>query len=339
MSAWEELVRLRFSGDPAWLLEKRLDAARLLPDAIPGLDPATFSAPAAPKDTDGQEPVERLIAPELEAQGVVFMDLARACREREDLARRSLYAAVPASGAAPWAALSAALWTDGSLLFVPEGVSAVLPVQAQLRWGDPGAARLERTLIVLERGASAVFLEGCTAPAGLHAGLRLGAVEALVGAGATLSVMTLQAWPRTVENVALKRALVARGGSMTWLDANLGSKSTLKVPELELGPGASGRVLGGGYAGAGQKLVLGGRGGAVRLWLAEDGGSVRGEGEAEVFRYHPPTAEQASYLASRGLDARAQRRAWLSAFFAPLAGELPLEFAVEFERLLELEAS
>lgn len=338
MSAWEELVRLRFAGDPAWLLEKRLDAARLLPEAVAGLDPATLSAPAAPKDTDGQEPVSRLIAPELEEQGVVFMDLARACREREDLTRRNLYAAVPAAGPAPWAALSAALWTDGSLLFIPEGVEAALPIQAQLNWGDPGAARLERSLIVLERGASARFLEGCTAPAGLHAGLRLGAVEALVGAGATLSVLTLQAWPRTVENVALKRAVVARGGMMTWLDANLGSKTTLKVPELELAPGARGQVLAGGYAGAGQSLVLGGKGGAVRLWLAEDGGRIRREGEGEAVAYRPPAPEQADYLASRGLDARARRRAWLSAFFAPLAAELPLEFAVEFERLLELEA-
>lgn len=177
----------------------------------------------------------------------------------------------------------------------------------------------EALLIELGPKAKAVVIEGCTAPEGA-AGKRRSTVDARLGPGAELSLITLQAWPATVDSERLVRA---DGGRI--VDVSLGSRRSER--RFELGPRC--RLLAAAVAGPGQSQRLEVSGGQARLLGV---GDVEGAG-VELFR---PTNEQLGFLRARGLPEPEARRLMLSGFLEPVFRELPVEFAVELERLLEL---
>src|ERR671936_1152330 len=189
------------------------------------------------------ESVYHNIRKDLEKQGVIFVDTDTALREHPEIVKKYFGTVIPANDN-KLAALNTAVWSGGSFVYVPAGVKVEIPLQAYFRINSENAGQFERTLIIAEEGASVHYVEGCTAPVFSSNTLHSAVVEIIVKKNADVRYTTIQNWSHNVYNLVTKRAVVQEGGRMTWIDANLGSKVTMKYPSVYLvGERAHGEVL------------------------------------------------------------------------------------------------
>jgi Fe-S cluster assembly protein SufB len=325
---------------------------------------------------------------DLETRGILFCDMDTALREYPELVRRYFGTVIPA-GDNLFAALNSAVWSGGSFVYVPPGVHCELPLQAYFRINSENAGQFERTLIVADEGSQVHYVEGCSAPVYSSGSLHSAVVEIVVGAHARVTYTTIQNWSPNVYNLVTKRARVAEGGHMEWVDGNIGSRLTMKYPSVYLmGPKASGEVLTAAYAGAGQRQDTGAKmvhaapetsSRIVSKSISKDGGSatyrglVRVEpgaygckshvqcdallldeasttgtypyleiGERDAVVGHEATVskvadDQLFYLQSRGLSAEQATGMIVSGFIEPVLRRLDVEYAVEWNRLIEMQ--
>ena len=198
------------------------------------------------------ESVYHNIRKDLAAQGVVFMDTDTALKEHPEIFREHFGTVIPANDN-KLAALNTAVWSGGSFVWVPKNVHVEIPLQAYFRINSENAGQFERTMIIAEEGSSVHYVEGCTAPVFTTNALHSAVVEIIVKKDARVRYTTIQNWSHNVYNLVTKRAVVQEGGVMEWIDANLGSKVTMKYPSVYLvGERAHGEVLSVAFAGDGQ---------------------------------------------------------------------------------------
>jgi len=198
------------------------------------------------------ESVYHNIRKDLEKLGVIFMDTDTALKEHPDIVREHFGTVIPANDN-KLAALNTAVWSGGSFVWIPPGVKVDTPLQAYFRINSENAGQFERTLIIAEPGSEVHYVEGCTAPVFTTNTLHSAVVEIIVKKGARVRYTTIQNWSTNVYNLVTKRAVVQEDGVMEWIDANLGSKVTMKYPSVYLvGKRAHGEVLSVAFAGDGQ---------------------------------------------------------------------------------------
>jgi Fe-S cluster assembly protein SufB len=198
------------------------------------------------------ESVYHNIRKDLEAKGVIFCDTDTALKQHEDIVKQYFGTVIPANDN-KLAALNTAVWSGGSFVWVPPGVKVDIPLQAYFRINSESAGQFERTLIIAEEGSQVHYVEGCTAPQFSTATLHSAVVEIIVKKGARVRYTTIQNWSHNVYNLVTKRAVVQADGVMEWIDANLGSKVTMKYPSVYLvGERAHGEVLSVAFAADGQ---------------------------------------------------------------------------------------
>src|SRR5881275_2113533 len=189
---------------------------------------------------------------ELETKGVIFSDTDTALREHPEIFKEHFGTVIPAADN-KFAALNTAVWSGGSFIYVPKGVHVELPLQAYFRINTENMGQFERTLIIADEGSYVHYVEGCTAPVYSSDSLHSAVVEIVVKAGARVRYTTIQNWSNNVYNLVTKRAAVQAGGTMEWIDGNLGSKVTMKYPAVWLlGEHAKGETLSVAMAGPGQ---------------------------------------------------------------------------------------
>jgi len=325
---------------------------------------------------------------DLEKLGVIFLGMDEALSKHPDLVREYFGTLIPPLDN-KFAALNSAVWSGGSFVYVPRGVSVPLPLQAYFRINARSMGQFERTLIIAEEGSFVHYVEGCTAPVYSTDSLHSAVVEIIVKRGARVRYTTIQNWSRNVYNLVTKRAWVGEDGVMEWIDGNLGSKVTMKYPSVYLmGKGARGEVLSLAYADSGQHQDAGAkaihaapytssvitsksisRGGgrtSYRGLLEINPGAVGSRAnvrcdalildpqsrsdtyptmkinEKQSSVAHEATVtkvgeEQLFYLQSRGLSAEEAVGMVVNGFIEPIIKVLPLEYAVELNRLIELE--
>jgi Fe-S cluster assembly protein SufD len=176
-------------------------------------------------------------------QGVLFGSLDELVRDHGELIRPHLFRAVGANFD-KFAALQAAAWSGGTLLYVSRGVTIDEPLHT-LSFLSPGATDLGRSLVILEQGAEATLLAETASADETVAGLHVGAVELLVGPGAKLRYVNLQNWATGVWHFAHHKALVDAGASLQWTIAALGSRLAKVNQHVALvGRGAAAQVNG-----------------------------------------------------------------------------------------------
>ncbi|MFO7316132.1 MAG: Fe-S cluster assembly protein SufB, partial [Bacilli bacterium] len=189
---------------------------------------------------------------ELEEKGIIFKDTDSALKENEELFKKYWGTVVPASDN-KFAALNTAVWSGGSFIYVPPGVKVETPLQAYFRINSENMGQFERTLIIVDEGASVHYVEGCTAPVYTTSSLHSAVVEIIVKKDAYCRYTTIQNWSNNVYNLVTKRTVVEANGTMEWIDGNIGSKLTMKYPACILkGEGARGMTLSIALAGKGQ---------------------------------------------------------------------------------------
>mgnify|MGYP001514203885 FL=1 len=190
--------------------------------------------------------------------GVVYTDMESALKgPYADMVRKHFMKLVTPHDH-KFAALHGAVWSGGSFVYVPPGVSVEIPLQSYFRLNAPGAGQFEHTLIIVDEGAYLHFIEGCSAPKYNIANLHAGCVELFVGKNAKLRYSTIENWSKNMYNLNTKRALVEEGGTIEWVSGSFGSHVSYLHPRSILkGRGARMEFTGITFAGKGQNLDTG----------------------------------------------------------------------------------
>jgi Fe-S cluster assembly protein SufB len=334
------------------------------------------------------EVVYHSVKEELTKLGVVFMGTDQALIEHPDILRKYFGTVVPAEDN-KFSALNGAVWSGGSFVYVPKGVDVPLPLQAYFRINGENTGQFERTLIVVDEGASVHYIEGCTAPVYATESLHVAVVEVVALARSKVRYTTIQNWSNDVYNLVTKRAHAYEDSTVEWIDANTGSRKTVKYPSIYLrGRGASADIISVAVAGKGQHQDTGAK--AVHLApdtrsrivsksVSKDGGRATYRGQVKVapgatnvvasvrcdalmlddlsrsdtYPYidiqeddttlsHEATVgrisqDQVFYLMSRGLTENEAQNLIVQGFLEVFTKELPMEYAIEFNRLVKLE--
>ena len=222
---------------------------------IPKAERASLAGVGAQYDS---EVVYHNVRAEVAAQGVVYTDLESALAgEHAELVRKHFMRLVPPSDH-KFAALHGAVWSGGSFVYVPPGVSVEIPLQSYFRLNAPGAGQFEHTLIIVDKGAYLHFIEGCSAPRYNVANLHAGCVEIYVGEDARVRYSTIENWSKNMYNLNTKRARVETGGTIEWVSGSFGSHTSYLYPMSILqGEGARMEFTGITFAGNGQTLDTG----------------------------------------------------------------------------------
>ena len=325
---------------------------------------------------------------DLADQGVVFLDTDTAVREHSDLLREHFGKIIPPDDN-KFAALNSAVWSGGSFIYVPPGVKIDFPLQAYFRINAENMGQFERTLIIVDEGASVHYVEGCTAPMYSSESLHSAVVEVVVKKGARCRYTTIQNWANNIYNLVTKRAMAYQDATMEWVDGNLGSQLTMKYPAVYMmEPGARGEILSIAFSGKGQHQDAGAKlvhaapnttGQIISKSISKNGGrsSYRGlvkvekgatntkcnvvcdalildeDSRSDTYPYieiaeqdtsigHEASVsrigeEQLFYLTSRGLSEAEASTMIVNGFIEPLVKELPMEYAVEMNRLIQLQ--
>lgn len=334
------------------------------------------------------EVVYQSLEKDLEELGIIFKDTDSALQEHEEMFKEYFGKVVPASDN-KFAALNTAVWSGGSFIYVPKGVEATAPLQAYFRINSENMGQFERTLIIVDEGASVHYVEGCTAPVFTTNSLHSAVVEIFVKKDAYCRYTTIQNWANNVYNLVTKRAICDENATMEWIDGNMGSKLTMKYPAVLLkGEGSRGVTVSIALAGKGQlqhagakmhhigpntsssivsKSISKGGGKVSYLGLVDFGRKADGaraniecdtmimdnestsdtipyneihndnislEHEAKVSKV---SEEQLFYLMSRGLGEQEATDMIVMGFIEPFTRELPMEYAVEMNRLISFE--
>jgi Fe-S cluster assembly protein SufB len=334
------------------------------------------------------EMVYHSIQEHLEKQGVIFLSIEDGLKKYPDLFREYFGTVIPIEDN-KFAALNSAVWSGGSFVYVPKNVKVDLPLQAYFRLNTANLGQFERTLIIVDEGASVHYVEGCTAPQYTTDSFHSGVIEIIVKKGARSRYSTIQNWSTNVYNLVTQRAKVFENASHEWVDANIGSKVTMKYPSCYLmEPGARGEMLSMAFAGPGQTQDAGGKmyhfapnttSKVTSKSISKGGGraSFRGllkvykgakgvksntvcdallldpKSRSDTYPYieideddvtigHEASVskvgeEQLFYLMSRGLSEEEATTMVVSGFIEPLVKELPMEYAVEMNRLIQLQ--
>ncbi len=334
------------------------------------------------------EVVYHSIQEDLVKQGVIYTDIETALREHEDIVKQYWMTLIPPTDH-KWAALHGAVWSGGSFVYVPKGVQIEIPLQSYFRLNAPGAGQFEHTMIIIEEGASAHFIEGCSAPKYDVSNLHAGAVELFVKDNAKLRYSTIENWSKNMYNLNTKRAIVGAHGTIEWVSGSFGSHVSCLYPMSILnGEGAHCEFTGITFAGEGQFLDTGSKvvhnapyttSNVNAKGISKSGGAQIYRGllkigknaehskatvsceslmlddisqsdtipavivendnvdighEAKIGRI---SDEAIFYLMTRGISEEEARAMLVRGFAEPISKELPLEYAVEMNNLINLE--
>jgi Fe-S cluster assembly protein SufB len=321
-------------------------------------------------------------------KGVIFDSIEDGLKNHPELFKEHFGTIIP-TGDNKFSAMNSAVWSGGSFVYVPKGVHLDTPLQAYFRVDQERMGQFERTLIIIDEGAHAHYIEGCTAPVYSTESFHSGVIEIIVKKNARFRYTTIQNWSNNMYNLVTQRAIVHEHGHMEWLDGNLGSKLTMKYPSCYLvGEGAHGEILSIAYSGDGQHQDTGGKvvhaaphttstivsksiskgtGRSTYRGLCKvhegahharsnvecDALLINDTSRTDTYPYieieendasvgHEASVskigeEQLFYLTSRGISEIEAMAMIVRGFIEPIAKELPLEYAVELNRLIELE--
>ena len=161
-----------------------------------------------------------------EEQGVIFDSIEDGLRNHPDLFKQYFATVIPQADN-KFAALNSAVWSGGSFVYIPKGVKVEIPLQAYFRVNSERMGQFERTLIIVDEGADAHYVEGCTAPVYTTESFHSGVIEIIVKKGGNFRYTTIQNWSNNMYNLVTQRAIVHEDAKMEWLDGNLGSKLTI----------------------------------------------------------------------------------------------------------------
>ena len=327
---------------------------------IPEAEKTSLAGVGAQYDS---EVVYHSMKEDLIKQGVIYTDMESAVRDYPEIVKEHFMKCVPISDH-KFVALHAAVWSGGSFVYVPKGVKLDIPLQSYFRLNSPESGQFEHTLIIVDEGASLHFIEGCSAPKYNKVNLHAGCVELYVKDNAYLRYSTIENWSKNMMNLNTKKAIVGKNAQIDWVTGSFGSKVSMLYPMSILnGENAKTEYTGITFAGGGQNLDTGFKVihnapntssvvnskcsvSCESLMLDDISRSdtipVNDIRTDEVEFSHEAKIGKISdkaifYLMSRGLTEEDAKAMIVRGFAYPISKELPIEYAVEMNNLINLE--
>lgn len=325
----------------------------------------------------------------LKEKGVIFENMDVAVQKYPELVKKYFMTSCIPINDHKFIMLHAAVWSGGTFIYVPKGITVDLPLQAYFRMNEQSGGQFEHTLIIVDESAELHYIEGCSSPRYSKNSLHAGCVELHVLPRAKMTYSSIENWSKNVYNLNTKRAIVHKEASVRWLNGNMGSAKTMLYPcSVLIGERAKSESIGIAFAGKGQNQDTGSKvihcapntTSIIRAKsISKDGGisSYRGlvkvtpqakntksnvqcdallldnRSASNTYPYmkidqnkvnigHEATIskiedEQIFYLTSRGLSEEQAIQMIVSGFIEPVIKALPLEYAVELNKLIELE--
>ncbi|MBR3826711.1 MAG: Fe-S cluster assembly protein SufB, partial [Alistipes sp.] len=176
----------------------------------------------------------------LAEKGIIFCSISEAIKEHPELIKKYLGSVVPYTDNF-YAALNAAVFSDGSFCYIPKGVRCPMELSTYFRINAEGTGQFERTLIVADEGSYVSYLEGCTAPRRDENQLHAAVVEIVVERDADVKYSTVQNWypgdkdgKGGIYNFVTKRGICREGAHLSWTQVETGSAITWKYPSTIL---------------------------------------------------------------------------------------------------------
>ncbi len=332
----------------------------------------------------------------LAKDGVIFCSISEAVKEYPELIKKYLASVVPIADNY-YTALNAAVFSDGSFVYIPKGVNCPMELSTYFRINNGDSGQFERTLIVAEAGSKVSYLEGCTAPMYDSNQLHAAVVEIVAMDDADVKYSTVQNWYAGdkdgiggIYNFVTKRGLCkGKNSKISWTQVETGSAITWKYPSCVLvGDNSIGEfysvALTNNYqqADTGSKMVhigkntkstivskgisaghsknsyrglvkIGPKATGARNYSQCDSMLIGDNAEANTFPYiqvqnngvkveHEASTskigeDQLFYFAQRGISAEDAVSMMISGFCKDVFNQLPMEFAVEADKLLALK--
>jgi Fe-S cluster assembly protein SufB len=333
---------------------------------------------------------------QLAKDGVIFCSISEAVHDYPELVQKYLGSVVPV-GDNFFSALNAAVFSDGSFVYIPKNTKCPMELSTYFRINTEGAGQFERTLIIAEEGSSVSYLEGCTAPMFDTNQLHAAVVELVALDDADIKYSTVQNWYAGDENgkggiynFVTKRGLCAgKNAKISWTQVETGSAITWKYPSCVLvGDNSVGEFYSVALtnhmqqADTGTKMVhvgkntrstiiskgisagrshnsyrglvkMGPKSQGARNYSQCDSMLIGSDAEANTFPYiqvqnHTARVEheastskigedQLFYFTQRGISMEDAVSMMISGFCKDVFNQLPMEFAVEADRLLSLK--
>jgi Fe-S cluster assembly protein SufB len=332
---------------------------------------------------------------ELKKAGVIFMPISEAIREHPELVQKYLGSVVPTSDNF-FATLNSAVFSDGSFVYVPEGVRCPMELSTYFRINERNTGQFERTLIIADKGAYVSYLEGCTAPQRDENQLHAAVVELVALDDAEIKYSTVQNWyPGNSEgvggiyNFVTKRGdCRGRNSKISWTQVETGSAITWKYPScilrgdnsrgefysiaisngfqqvdsgtkmIHLGRNTSSRIISKGIA-AGKsqntyrglvtahRKALGARNFTAcdSLLIGDKCGAhtvpyIEAKNSSATFEHEATTSKISEdvlfYCTQRGLSEEEAVGLVVNGFVKDVLQQLPMEFAVEAQKLISI---
>jgi Fe-S cluster assembly protein SufB len=332
---------------------------------------------------------------ELKKAGVIFMPISQAIREHPDLVKKHLGSVVPITDNF-FATLNSAVFSDGSFVYVPEGVRCPMELSTYFRINERNTGQFERTLIIADKGSYVSYLEGCTAPSRDEHQLHAAVVELIALDNAEIKYSTIQNWyPGDAEgrggvyNFVTKRGdCRGNGAKISWTQLETGSAITWKYPScilrgdnsrgefysiaisngrqqvdsgtkmLHLGKNTTSRIISKGIAAGSSQNTYRGLVSAHRkatgarnftncdsLLIGDKCGAhtvpyIEAKNSSAVFEHEATTSKISEamlfYCRQRGLSAEEATALVVNGFVKDVLQQLPMEFAVEAQKLISV---
>lgn len=326
---------------------------------------------------------------EWEDKGVIFENMDVAVQKYPELVKKYFMTNCVPIQDHKFVMLHAAVWSGGTFIYVPPGVKVDIPLQAYFRMNAERGGQFEHTLIIADKGSEIHYIEGCSAPQYAFNSLHAGCVELYVMEGAKIKYSSIENWSKNTYNLNTKRAVVYKGGTIEWLNGNMGSGKTMLYPcSVLIGDNSRSESLGIAFAGAeqnqdaGTKVIHMGKNTSSMIKaksISKDGGISSYRGLVKVSKWAEnavstvdcdalmvddisfsntyPTMEverddacvvheakvgkigddEIFYLMSRGFDEEKAKSMIVNGFANEVVKKLPLEYALELNKLIELE--
>ena len=303
----------------------------------------------------------------LAEEGVIFCSISEAVHDHPELVQKYLGYVVPQHDNF-YAALNSAVFTDGSFVYIPKGVTCPMELSTYFRINAENTGQFERTLIIAEEGSYVSYLEGCTAPQRDENQLHAAVVELIAHKDATIKYSTIQNWypgdkngKGGIYNFVTKRGrCVGENSRISWTQVETGSAITWKYPSCILeGDNSVGEFYSVAVtnkhqqADTGTKMIhIGKNAETARNYTQCDSMLIGDKCGAHTVPYievknstahmeHEASTskigeDQIFYCQQRGLSAEDAVSLIVNGFCKEVFKELPFEFAVEAEKLLSV---
>src|SRR2546423_958729 len=179
-----------------------------------------------------QEPVYEGLKEEYAKQGILFCSMDTAVTKYPELVQQYFMTKCVPAQDNKFSALHGAVWSGGSFVYIPKGVTCDLPLQAYFRMEGAGEGTFEHTLIIADERSDVNYIEGCTAQTYSVNSMHSAVVEIFVKEGAKARYTTVQNWSKDVYNLNTKRAVVEAEGTVEWVGGSMGAKDGMPYPGL-----------------------------------------------------------------------------------------------------------